>query len=208
MEDGNLSSLDIKCVVYAYKDPKLCAVAVNGGYTTEIDTLVSSNERMLNLLNLALSRDNNTLVLFNFVENHGKPMFDLAKQVCEKYGKEVYYIVGKTSVTEREVIRSKFANQSNIVLFASYGTFSTGINVKNIHNLILAHPTVSIIRLLQSIGRVLRVVDGKTNATLYDIVDDFSEGKKKKNHLYKQFIKRLEIYEKQDFNYTIETKKI
>ena len=156
------------------------------------------------ILNLTMTRSHNTLVLFNFVEGHGKPMFEAAKAIADKYNREVFYISGETPVEERELIRAKFAGQDNIVLFASYGTFSAGINVKNVHNLILAHPTKSVIRLLQSIGRVLRIADGKTKATLYDIVDDMSRGRKQKNYLYNQFVERLGIYEEQQFDYEIQ----
>lgn len=215
MKDGNLASLDIRCIMYDYQDHAYLKEALsvpkgkNQGtakYLAEIDAITTYPPRMEAVLNLTMTRSHNTLVLFNFVEGHGKPMFEAAKAIAAKYNREVFYISGETPVEERELIRSKFAGQDNIVLFASYGTFSAGINVKNVHNLILAHPTKSVIRLLQSIGRVLRIADGKTKATLYDIVDDMSRGRKQKNYLYNQFVERLGIYEEQQFDYEIETK--
>jgi len=173
-------------------------------YLAEIDVITTYPPRMEAVLNLTMTRSHNTLVLFNFVDGHGKPMFEAAKAIAAKHNREVFYISGETPVEERELIRAKFAEQDNIVLFASYGTFSAGINVKNVRNLILAHPTKSVIRLLQSIGRVLRIADGKTKATLYDIVDDMSRGRKHKNYLYNQFVERLGIYEEQQFDYEIQ----
>lgn len=203
MELGNLTSLDINCLIYEYQDEESNKVIRKGKYTKEIEEIITNKNRMDNILKLALTRDNNTLVLFNYVDTHGKPMFERAKELAGD-SREVYYISGETSVEEREEIRAKFASQKNMVLFASYGTFSTGINVKNIHYLLLAHPTKSVVRVLQSIGRILRVVDGKNKAVLYDIVDDFSPKLKTKGYLYNHFVERLAIYEEQNFNYNIE----
>jgi superfamily II DNA or RNA helicase len=79
---------------------------------------------------------------------------------------------------------------------------STGINIKNLHNLIFAHPFKGKILNLQSIGRILRKSDVKNKVYLYDISDDFRKGKIE-NHVYKHMIKRVEIYEEEEFDYEI-----
>ena len=83
---------------------------------------------------------------------------------------------------------------------ASYGTFSTGINIKNLHNVIFASPSKSRIRNLQSIGRVLRKGDNKTQAVLYDISDDCTKNSIK-NYTLNHLIERVKIYNEENFNY-------
>ena len=85
---------------------------------------------------------------------------------------------------------------------ASYGTFSTGINIRNLHNIIFASPSKSRIRNLQSIGRGLRIGDSKETATLYDISDDLTY-KDKKNFTLTHFQERINIYNEEGFTYEI-----
>ena len=98
-------------------------------------------------------------------------------------------------ITERE---------NNAIIVASYGTFSTGINIKNLHNVIFASPSKSRVRNLQSIGRVLRKGKDKTKAVLYDISDDCST-KSRRNYTLNHFIERIKIYNEENFNYEIIT---
>lgn len=80
-------------------------------------------------------------------------------------------------MNQREMIRNKMEKQNNIVLFASFGTLSVGINIKNLHCLIFSHPFKARIRTLQSIGRVLRKSSGKECATIIDVIDNFSRNR-------------------------------
>ena len=90
--------------------------------------------------------------------------------------------------------------EKNAILVASYGTCSTGINIRNIHNIIFASPSKSVIRVLQSIGRGLRKSDNKENVKLYDISDDLCF-KKYKNHTLRHLDERIKIYSREGFNY-------
>ena len=90
--------------------------------------------------------------------------------------------------------------ENNAIIVASYGTFSTGINIKNLHNVIFASPSKSRIRNLQSIGRVLRKGDNKTQAVLYDIADDCTKNSRK-NYTLNHLIERVKIYNEENFNY-------
>jgi superfamily II DNA or RNA helicase len=87
-------------------------------------------------------------------------------------------------------------------LVASYGTTSAGINIVNLDNIIFASPTKSVIRLLQSIGRGLRVSEKKKTLKVYDIVDDLS-WKSYKNHVLKHFEERIKIYKKEKFDHRV-----
>lgn len=215
INDGVLTELEIRCLVVDYTDGDVIDAAramrraKKDGYQQEVDMMLNATERTDLIVSEAMKTDHNTLILFSFVGKHGHILHEKLNEVAETHGKEILYIDGEVDVKDRETIRAKFKNQNNIVLVASYGTFSTGINVKEIHYLILAHPLTKRIRLLQSIGRVLRRAEGKTKAVLIDVVDKiFDDGGKKHNFVYGQFIKRLEIYENEQFEYDIETASI
>ena len=113
--------------------------------------------------------------------------------------RKVFFIYGKTSTTEREEIRAIVEKEKNSITIASYGTFSTGINIRNIHNIVLASPSKSRIRNLQSIGRGLRKTDGKTEMKLFDIADDLQCQNFTLNHLKE----RINIYNEEGFMYEI-----
>ena len=148
--------------------------------------------------NLTLSLEGNTLILFQLVEKHGKDLYNSIKDAAGK--RHVFFVCGGTDVEIRESIRSITEKQNDAIIVASYGTFSTGVNIRNLHNIIFASPSKSRVRNLQSIGRGLRIGDNKTEATLFDIADDFRIGKHA-NYTLKHFIERVKIYDDEKFNY-------
>lgn len=208
MDRGVLSDIKIECHVCEYTDPDFLKTVRKMDYHNEVMSIVTNDSRTDYILDTALKLNNNTLILFNYVDKHGKVMYNKMLELAKKHGKQVYFIYGGIKVDEREKIRNAFANNTNVILFASYGTFSAGINIKNIHYLMLAHPQKGQIRVLQSIGRSLRLADDKTFATIIDIVDDVCPNLKKNNKVYDHFLKRLEIYEAQEFDYTIKKIKL
>ena len=143
----------------------------------------------------------NTLVLFNYVERHGMPLYESINNSIGK-DRKVFFVYGGVDTEEREEIRSITEREKDAVIIASYGTFSTGINIKNLHNVVFASPSKSRVRNLQSIGRVLRKGEGKALATLYDIADDISE-KPHKNYTLKHLEERIKIYQEENFKYEI-----
>ena len=169
-------------------------------YQEEIDWLVQNEERNQFIVDLTKNLKGNTLVLFNFVNKHGVPLNEMMEaQISDR---PIYMIHGKTDVDEREDIRKVVDKNDECVLLASYGTCSTGINIKNIHNIIFASPSKSVIRVLQSIGRGLRTSESKNKATLYDISDNLSY-KKYVNHTMKHLDERIKIYTNEDFDYDL-----
>jgi hypothetical protein len=117
-------------------------------------------------------------------------------------GRKVFFIYGKTDVEVREDVRKIVEQEKDSIIIASYGTFSTGINIRNLHNVVFASPSKSRIRNLQSIGRGLRKSDTKDSATLYDIADDLRY-KKHENYTIKHFAERIKIYGDEKFRYKI-----
>lgn len=202
MDKGLAAQLNIKCIVLRHNEEQ-SAVVSKLDYASEIKVLVGDENRNNMILNIAGQTTTNSLILFNFI-THGKFLFDEAKKRFPD--KEVFYISGETDTILREAIREKVEKLDNAIIVASYGVFSTGINIKNLHNIIFAHPFKSKIKNLQSIGRILRLYGDKV-ATLYDIADNYTY-KKKVNTTYNHFASRIEIYIKQQFNYVINTVKI
>ena len=197
IDKGQLANFGIKCLILKYPET-VCKMARTWDYQKEIDWLVRCKARNDFIKNLALSLDGNTLILFQFVEKHGK---DLYAQIKEKAGKRhVFFVYGGTDVEVREAVRSITEKEKNAIIVASYGTFSTGINIRNLHNVIFASPSKSVVRVLQSIGRGLRLGDNKEKATLFDIADDMRVGKFV-NFILKHFIERVKIYDTEKFNY-------
>ena len=176
-------------------------IVSKGKYQDEIDYLVSSKSRQNFIRNLAIKLKGNTLVLFQLVEKHGKNLYKLIYEKADE-NRKVFYIFGGVEADERESIRGIVEKENNAIIVASYGTFSTGINIKNLHNIIFASPSKSRIRNLQSIGRGLRLGDNKINASLYDIADDLTY-KSRENFTLKHFQERINIYTEEEFDYEI-----
>jgi len=167
-------------------------------YQEEMDFLVSHDPRNRFIRNLALDQKGNTLLLFQYVEKHGKILHDLIKE--KALDRKVFFVYGGVSANEREEIRAITEKESDAIIVASYGTFSTGINIRNLHNIIFASPSKSKIRNLQSIGRGLRLGDNKAEANLYDIADDLS-WKQHRNYTLEHAVERIKIYNEEKFKY-------
>ena len=200
MDKKQLSNLAVRCLILKHSEANAKMVA-SGKYQDEIDHLVSSKPRNNFIKNLALKIKGNTLVLFQLVEKHGKGLYELIKNKSGK-DREVFFVYGGVDAEQREKVREIAEKSNNAIIVASYGTFSTGINIRNLHNIIFASPSKSRIRNLQSIGRGLRLGDNKVNATLYDIADDL-QYKSKENFTLKHFQERINIYTEEEFDYEI-----
>lgn len=199
IEQKHLADFKIKAIVLSYPEEIRKMIARAADYQAEIDYLVRLQARNNFIKNLALSLEGNTLLLFQFVDKHGRTLYDTIKNDTKN---KVFFVHGGVDGSEREEIR-KIVNQgTNNIIIASYGTFSTGINIPNINNVIFASPSKSRIRNLQSIGRGLRKSDTKSEATLFDIADDMS-WKTKKNYTLLHFMERIKIYNEEKFDYKI-----
>jgi len=200
MDKKQLSNLTVRCLILKHTEENSKIVA-NGKYQDEIDYLVGSNSRQNFIRNLSLKLEGNTLVLFQLVEKHGKNLHKIIDEKADN-DRKVFYIFGGVEADEREAIRGIVEKEKDAIIVASYGTFSTGVNIKNLHNIIFASPSKSRIRNLQSIGRGLRLGDNKVSATLYDIADDLTY-KSKENFTLKHFQERINIYTEEEFDYEI-----
>ena len=194
-DNDTLARLDIRRIILEYSNE----VKKNFGkktYQEEIEFIVTNDKRNNFIKNLTLDLKGNTLVLYNYVEKHGKPLYNLMKDQV-KEGRKIFFVSGETAATDREAIRAIVEKQKDSITVASLGTFSTGINIRNLHNIVFASPSKSQIRVLQSIGRGLRKTDDGKSTTLYDIIDDIT----KKNYGMLHADERLRIYGREKFNH-------
>ena len=201
-----LSDFTIDCITLKYPDEDCKAVKAMR-YQEEIDFLVSHPKRNKFITDLACKTKGNTLVLFQYVEKHGKPLHDMILAQGKSLGKEVFLVFGGTDVEQREYVRTIAETKDNAIIVASYGTFSTGVSIRRLHNIVFASPSKSRIRVLQSIGRQLRKSEHKEKARLYDVADDL-RWKSKVNFTLNHFLERMKIYATEKFDYSTITIKL
>jgi superfamily II DNA or RNA helicase len=195
MQKGHLAKLDIKILLLKHSPQKF------ENFEDEVQYIINHEKRNRFIKNLALDLKGNTLILFSRVEGHGQPLYDLINN-SKIDNRHVFFVHGGVDTEQRELVREITERENNAIIVASYGTFSTGVNIRNLHNVIFASPSKSRIRNLQSIGRVLRKGENKVKATLYDIADDISY-KSRKNYTLNHLIERIKVYNEEKFNYDI-----
>lgn len=210
IDKGTLTKIKIECLQLLYNNvsSRTVTATVKGkrfNYQDEIKFLINHEGRNKFISNLAGSRKGNTLVLVSRVETHGQPLYERIKEQFPD--KQVYMIDRKQKVEVREEVRRITEENDDVIIVATYQIFSTGINIKNLHNIIFASPTKGKIRVLQSIGRLLRKHASKDIAFVYDIIDDLRYGKKM-NYSLKHYIQRAKIYAEQGFQYAIHKVKL
>ena len=199
METGKLADLKIFCLVLQHGKTERDFIK-DKSYQEEMDFLVTNTKRNKFIRNLVTGLQGNTLCLFQYVEKHGQTLKEMIEEKADD--KKIFYVHGGVEAEEREKIRFITEKSDNAIIVASFGTFSTGINIRNLHNIVFASPSKSRIRNLQSIGRGLRLKDNKSEATLYDISDDLTHNNKE-NYTLAHFRERINIYNEEDFNYEI-----
>ena len=189
IDEGTVADIKIDCIVL--KHPKQQKMK----YQDEMDYLVSNEMRNKFIVNLVRNLKGNTLVLFQYVEKHGVILHDMLDGLVDN----LHYVYGGTDTADREEIRGIVEKAKNDVILASYGTFSTGINIKRIDNIVFASPSKSRIRNLQSIGRGLRKTDGKDSMRLFDIADDLQCD----NYTLEHLKERINIYSEENFPFEL-----
>jgi len=200
MDTNQVADLKVVAMVLDYPDADRKTVK-GMTYQEEMDWLVSNHSRNLVIRNLSITQKGNTLVLFQYVEKHGQILYDMIEK---KVGDErkVFFVFGGTDTDTREQIRAITEKETDAIIIASYGTFSTGINIRNLHNIVFASPSKSRVRNLQSIGRGLRKGDNKVSCNLFDIGDDL-QWKSKKNYTLLHMVERIKLYNEEGFNYKL-----
>ena len=198
IDKKTLASFKIKSLVLTYPEHE-CKLVKDMKYQEEMEFIVTHPRRNEFIRDLTLNLKGNTLVLFQFVEKHGDVLYKLIDDATER---RVFYVFGGTDTETREQIRAITEKEKDAIIVASYGTFSTGINIRNLHNIVFSSPSKSRVRTLQSIGRGLRRGESKDSATLFDLADDLTY-KSKRNFTLGHFLERINIYNEEQFDYEI-----
>lgn len=199
IDKKQLADFGIKCLILKHPDD-VCEESKDWTYQQEIEYLITSHDRNRFIRNLSVSLNKNTLVLYQMVEKHGKILYNMIQEKAN--GRKVFFVHGGVETEDRENIRTIMEKENDAIVVASFGTFSTGINIRNLHNIIFASPSKSRVRNLQSIGRGLRQSESKDKATLYDIADDLRH-KKHMNFTLRHFVERVKIYTEEKFPFKI-----
>jgi superfamily II DNA or RNA helicase len=204
IEKKLLTDVEIECLILDYDD-KTKSGMKRTAYQDELNFIITNEKRNNFIRDLTLNLKGNSLLLFNFVDLHGKVLHEMIKEKAPD--RNVFFIYGGTDADQRENIRSILSDEENAILIASYGTCSTGINIPSIANVIFSSPSKSVIRVLQSIGRGLRKSQGKGKTKVYDISDDLCY-KSYTNHTMRHLDERVRIYNNEKFSYTLKKIKV
>ena len=194
MEKGFLAKLKVEVIILKHDQKKFDT------YNDEIEHLIEHERRNKFITNLVKGLQGNVLVLFTRVEGHGIPLCEMME---EGMNRPVHIIHGGVDVKVREEVRTIAEGSDNNVILGSYGTMSTGVNIKNLHHVVFASPSKSRIRVLQSIGRGLRKGKDKESCMLWDISDDFRGEHGRNNFTLNHLQERLKFYIDEDFEYRI-----
>jgi superfamily II DNA or RNA helicase len=168
-------------------------------FGVERKLVISSEKRLKYIVDFIAKTSKNSLVLFQSVgEGYGKRIYENLREI--QADKEVFYIDGDTDPERRDYYKTKLEEGVNKVMVASFGTLSTGVSVKNIHNIFLVESYKSEVLIKQSLGRGMRLYEGKERVNIIDFVDDFSYNGSM-NYLMKHSLERIEIYKREKFEY-------
>lgn len=160
--------------------------------------VIENRARFLFVCDFIIRSTKNSLVLFqNVKDQYGRKIYDYIRENTSD--KEVFYVDGGTGIDLREDYINRMEHGENKILIASFGTFSTGISVNNIHNVYFVESYKSERIIRQSVGRGMRLFEGKERVNIIDFVDDFSLTQSSKNYLLKHGEERLKIYTQQGF---------
>ena len=201
IDKKQLSPFSVKILMLKYPE-EICHALRKYKYVDELEYLVSHDKRNKYIRNLVLSLKTNTLLLFRLVKKHGRILYDMIKEETDVSNRKTFFVYGGTNSETREKIRAITETEQDAIIVASYGVYSTGINIRNLHNIVFASPSKSRIRNLQSIGRGLRLSETKKETILYDISDDLC-WRNRKNYAFQHYEERIKIYDEESFPYKI-----
>ena len=198
MDSDTLAKLKVECIVLRYPDVD-CKFMKDQSYQDEVDLIVRDERRNKFIVDLTKHLTGNTLVLFQFVEKHGDVLHTMINKSLTD--RKVFYVYGGTDTQTREEIRAITEKEKDAVIVASYGTFSTGINIRNLHNIVFSSPSKSRIRVLQSVGVRCDLVTIRTQDRLVDIVMILLT--RETEFYFTHFMERINIYNEEEFDYDI-----
>jgi superfamily II DNA or RNA helicase len=199
-QDGYLTSAKIQVIKLDHKDkPPPVPPHMRGNpsakYITEQNFIKNSSFRNNICGKLAKNFNNNALFIVDYIE-HGQILHDTIARMCPN--KQVFFVRGEVDVDERDKIKRIVEKNSDVVIIAISKIFSTGINIKNLHYIVFAGGGKAKVKIVQTIGRGLRLHESKNVLIIIDLADILQYG-------YKHMQKRLDLYKKEKIEYGITT---
>lgn len=197
MDAGHIAKAKIECIELLYPEETKDAT-FDLKYQDELAYIFESEKRNNLIVNLVKGLEGNTIILVARRE-HGAILVSLLEE--NLVDRNVYYINGDVEGEDRDELRAIIEKEDNSVVVGTYGCIQTGTNIKRIHNAIFASPSKSVIRVLQSIGRGLRLAKDKFKFTMYDLIDNF--GHDEKNYCMEHSEHRFGYYAEQEFDFRV-----
>ncbi|HBQ4413383.1 TPA: DEAD/DEAH box helicase family protein [Escherichia coli] len=204
MDDGQVTQLKINALFLKYKDEE-CKAMRGKDYQEEIKFINGHKARNKLACELALKlarKQENVFLMFRY-SKHGKMLYNALQRVYDK----VYYVSSEITTAERDALKKMAENEKGLIVVASYGVFSTGVSIKNLHHVIFGHPVKESTIVRQSIGRALRKHGSKAIAVVWDLIDDLcivgKNGKvTRKNYAVSHALERIKCYISDKFDWT------
>ena len=140
IDDKHLSPFQINTLILKHPD-SICYDLRKLNYHEELEYLISSSARNKFIINLALDMKGNTLLLFRFVEKHGRLLYNMIKEKTDVTNRKTFFVYGGTDADTREQIRHIVERERDSIIVASYGVFSVGVDIRNLHKIIFASPS-------------------------------------------------------------------
>lgn len=196
MNRGDIANFQVNNVLLQYSDDVKLKL-FNKTYQDEYNEIISNKNRLEYINNFVLNLNKNVLLLYTRIDKHGKLIYDSLNEM--NIDKSIHFLSGRNETEDREFVIDLAEKENNLVMVCSYGIFSTGISIKNIHHIIFASPYKSKFKVLQSIGRGLRLNKNKEICNIYDFIDDFRYNGKN-NYLFEHFKNRYKLYKYEGFN--------
>lgn len=196
MNKGEVAKFQINNILLQYSDDIKLKLH-HASYQDEYNEIISNKDRLELINNFTLKLNQNVLVLYTRIDKHGKLIYDSLNELNKN--KSIHFLSGRNEIEDREIVIDLAEKENNLVMVCSYGIFSTGISIKNIHHIVFASPYKSKIKVLQSIGRGLRLNSNKEICNIYDFIDDLRYNGRN-NYLFDHFKNRYKIYKYEGFN--------
>jgi superfamily II DNA or RNA helicase len=172
-------------------------------FTLEQNFINQSDKRLDFVCNVIKKSTSNSLVLFHKIA-YGERLYKKLREITDK---KIYYVDGSVNADIREEFKKRMEKNDDVIIVASYGTFSTGISIKNIHNIFFTESFKSEVIIRQSIGRGLRKHASKDTVKIYDFIDDFrykTDDHDWLNYIYRHGMSRRTIYKEEKFPFDVQ----
>ena len=169
---------------------QLIDTVAHSDYQSELKYLTTNEARLAYIAKMMnkISQTGNTLILVDRIS---------AGKLLEELIPNSTFVSGSVKVKDRKETYDTIKEGTNEVIIATYGVAAVGLNIPRIFNMVLLEPGKSFVRVIQSIGRGVRIAKDKDFVQIWDLT---STCKFAKRHL----TQRKKFYKEAEYPFTIE----